>query len=86
MLADEGMIDEGAWAGVDPFEIVGVGPQVSGIGNAVADGVGVNIAAEMEQVVLVGDLDGVVGTFKESASVARRVMQGVAVDVENTLG
>ena len=58
---------------------------MDGVGNAVADWIGMDVAAEVEQVLFVGNFCGVVGASKEGATVASRVAQGVAVDVEDTL-
>ena len=49
VLTDEGAVDESAGAGIDPFEVVGVRPQVDGVGDAVAYWVGVYVAAEVSR-------------------------------------
>ena len=38
------------WLLLNPPQVIGIRPQVNGVGNAVPDGVGMDIAAEMEQI------------------------------------
>ena len=70
VLAGKGTVDESAGASVDPFEAVGVWPQMDGVGDAVAYWVGVYVAARGEADGVVGNSDGVVAACKEGAGVA----------------
>lgn len=83
---DKIAVNQDAGAGFDPFVVVGVGPVVEGTGEAVADGVGVDVAAKVEQVVFVGNGFDFDGPFKNGAAVLVFEVVGFAVAVEDALG
>ena len=83
---DKVAVYEGAGAGFDPFGVVGVKPIVEGTSEAVADGVGVDVAAKVEQVVFVGNGFDFDGPFKNGAAVLVFEVVGFAVAVEDALG
>ena len=83
---DEVAVYETAGAGFDPFMVVGVGPVVEGADDTMQDRVGVDVAAEMEQVMLVGDGFDLDGAFEDGAAVLVFEVVGFTVAVEDALG
>ena len=83
---DEVVVDEGARPVADPFVVVGVGPIGEGADEAVFDGVGVDVAADMDEILPVVDVNGLEAAFEQGAGVLVPSVVGFGVGVEDVLG
>ena len=86
MVANEVVVYEVARAGSNPFMVIGVGPVIKGAGDTVEDGVRMDVAAQMEQIALVGDGLDFDRPFEDSATVLIFQVVGLAITVEDALG
>jgi len=86
VVVDEGAVYECAVACYHPFRVVSVLSVVEGGGEAVQDVVGVDVAAEVEEVCVVIDVYGFDGAFEDGAAVLVFEVVDFAVAVEDTLG
>lgn len=67
----------------DPFQIVRVGPQFRGNGNAMEYWVGMNVTAKMAEVFISGDLNCLIAVFKKCAALAVCVVECLAVTAKD---
>lgn len=74
-----------AWTQAEPFRIVGVGPVEYVFNKAVFDGIGVDVAAKVYEIAVVGDDFDFVWPFKDGAGVGVFFVVGFAVTVEKAL-
>ena len=85
MGADKGAVDKRARALTDPIQKVRVGPEVRRRGKAVTDWIGVDVAAQVQQVFVAIDEPCVVRPFKECARVLVACVEGFDVSVKHIL-
>lgn len=86
MRLGERAIDQFPQTQPDPLRVVGIGPFLQPPHQAVFDRVGVYVAAQVQKMRILIDLEGFVGTFEQRPAVAVALIVGFAVAVKDTLG